>query len=106
LRKDEDGARVNHECEDGQSNNQPRIATGLFAGHAVRCARGGDAARQHDVLHKSPTQYWYCLFVDGKSAKDVSIQDDQQPENSGVAAEWTLGFRCVVMADPVSRQLS
>jgi hypothetical protein len=46
------------------------------------------------------------LFVDGKSAKDVSIQDDQQPENSGVAAEWTLGFRCVVMADPVSRQPS
>jgi hypothetical protein len=46
------------------------------------------------------------LFVDGQSAKDVSIQDDQQPENSGVAAERTLGFRCVVMADPIPRQLS
>jgi hypothetical protein len=42
---------------------------------------------------KSPTQYWHYLFVDGQSAKDVSIQDDQQLENSGVAAERTPGFQ-------------
>src|SRR5580704_14085793 len=55
---------------------------------------------------KSPTQYWYCLFVDGRSAKDVSIQDDQQPENSGVAAERTSAFRFAAKAGPIPRQLS
>jgi hypothetical protein len=45
------------------------------------------------------------LFVDGRSAKDVSIQDDQQPENSAVAAERTSGFKRAAMVGPIPRQL-